>query len=163
MLYFASYIITHVDDEARSALRAQVQAEYAEKRDKIQSEAEGKRVEISSQLTEELGGMETAQISTQRRIEEDYKAQREALTAEAEALRADLEERTGETAIEDINFHGVVLIEEGEAITEKVIDQLDELLDQVHACRTRGHAIRIKVADGFVKRDGECLVYTPSV
>lgn len=41
--------------------------------------------------------------------------------------------------------------------------QLDELLDQVHACRTRGHAIRIKVADGFVQRDGGCLAYTPSV
>jgi DNA-directed RNA polymerase subunit beta' len=130
VLYFASYIITNVDEEGRAALRAQVQAEYAEKRDRIQSEAEGKRVEISSQLTEELGGMETAQISTQRRIEEDYKAQREALGAEAETLRADLEERTGETAVEDINFHGIALVEEGEVITERTIDQLDELLDQ---------------------------------
>jgi tRNA(Ile)-lysidine synthase len=41
--------------------------------------------------------------------------------------------------------------------------QLDELLDQVQACRTRGHAIRLKVADGFVQRDGGCLTYTPSV
>jgi tRNA(Ile)-lysidine synthase len=30
--------------------------------------------------------------------------------------------------------------------------QLDELLDQVHACRTRGHQIRLKVASGFVER-----------
>jgi DNA-directed RNA polymerase subunit beta' len=130
VLYFASYIITHVDDEARAALRAQIQAEYGEKRERIQSEAEGKRVEISSQLTEELGGMETAQISTQRRIEEDYKIQREALTSEAETLRGDLEERTGEATNEDIIFHGVTLLEEGELITEKVIDQLDEMLDQ---------------------------------
>ena len=41
--------------------------------------------------------------------------------------------------------------------------QLDELLDQVQDCRTRGHAIRIKVADGFVCRVGECLAHTPSV
>jgi tRNA(Ile)-lysidine synthase len=41
--------------------------------------------------------------------------------------------------------------------------QLDELLDQVDACRTRGHAIRIRVADGVVQREGECLGYTPSV
>ncbi|QRR36454.1 tRNA lysidine(34) synthetase TilS [Hydrogenophaga sp. YM1] len=39
--------------------------------------------------------------------------------------------------------------------------QLDELLDQVGACRTRGHAIRLKVAEGFVVRDGACLAYTP--
>lgn len=37
--------------------------------------------------------------------------------------------------------------------------QLEELLDQVQACATRGHCIRIKVAEGFVERDGERLAY----
>lgn len=37
--------------------------------------------------------------------------------------------------------------------------QLVELLDQVHACRTRGHGLRIKVATGFVLRDRDRLVY----
>lgn len=41
--------------------------------------------------------------------------------------------------------------------------QLLELLDQVQDCRTRGHAIRIKVANGFVCREGESLTHTPSV
>jgi tRNA(Ile)-lysidine synthase len=35
--------------------------------------------------------------------------------------------------------------------------QLQQLLDQVEACRTRGHGIRLKVADGFVERDGARL------
>lgn len=41
--------------------------------------------------------------------------------------------------------------------------QLEELLDQLAACATRGHAIRIKVAAGFVQREGERLAYLPSV
>ncbi len=41
--------------------------------------------------------------------------------------------------------------------------QLHELLDQIDACRTRGHAIRLRVADGFVVRAGERLGFTPSV
>jgi tRNA(Ile)-lysidine synthase len=41
--------------------------------------------------------------------------------------------------------------------------QLGELLDQVEACTTRGHDIRIKVGTGFAQRDGERLVFTPSV
>jgi DNA-directed RNA polymerase subunit beta' len=130
VLYFASYIITHVDEEARMAMRALIQQETTEKRERIQQDAEGKRVEISSQLTEELGGMENAQISTQRRIEEDYRGLRDSLSSEAETLRIDLEERTGDIAEEDIIFHGVLLIEEGETITERAIDQLDELLEQ---------------------------------
>lgn len=35
--------------------------------------------------------------------------------------------------------------------------QLQQLLDQVEACRTRGHRIRLKVADGFVERKGDAL------
>lgn len=37
--------------------------------------------------------------------------------------------------------------------------QLEELLDQVEDCRTRGHHIRIKVGNGFVERNGERLAY----
>jgi tRNA(Ile)-lysidine synthase len=39
--------------------------------------------------------------------------------------------------------------------------QLDELLNQVEACATRGHDIRIKVGTGFVVRDGACLRFRP--
>ncbi len=130
VLYFASYIITHVDDEAKAALREQLQSDYAEKRDRIQNDVEGRRIELSSQLTQDLGGMESAQVTTQRRIEEDYRALRDQLTADAETLRTDLEEKTSEPTDEDITFRGVTLVEEGELITEKVIDQLEELLDQ---------------------------------
>ncbi|MES2937879.1 MAG: tRNA lysidine(34) synthetase TilS [Pseudomonadota bacterium] len=41
--------------------------------------------------------------------------------------------------------------------------QLEELLDQLAACATRGHGIRIKVADGTVERIGDKLAYSPSV
>jgi tRNA(Ile)-lysidine synthase len=39
--------------------------------------------------------------------------------------------------------------------------QLEELLDQVAACTTRGHAIRIKVGHGFVERRGHQLAWEP--
>ena len=41
--------------------------------------------------------------------------------------------------------------------------QLDELLDQIAACTTRGHRIHIKVGPGQVERDGERLRYTPTL
>lgn len=40
--------------------------------------------------------------------------------------------------------------------------QLEELLDQVGDCKTRGHHIRIKVGEGFVERNGERLAYRPA-
>jgi tRNA(Ile)-lysidine synthase len=38
--------------------------------------------------------------------------------------------------------------------------QMEELLDQVDACATRGHDIRIKVGTGFVQRHGEKLAFS---
>ena len=37
--------------------------------------------------------------------------------------------------------------------------QLNELLDQIAACTTRGHKIHIKIANGFVERRGEILAW----
>ena len=41
--------------------------------------------------------------------------------------------------------------------------QLEELLDQVQACATRGHRLHLRVANGFVQRAGARLAWTPSV
>ncbi|MFD0666326.1 tRNA lysidine(34) synthetase TilS [Ramlibacter sp. MAHUQ-53] len=41
--------------------------------------------------------------------------------------------------------------------------QLEALLDQVAACRTRGHRIHLKVASGFVLRAGDRLAYQAAV
>lgn len=38
--------------------------------------------------------------------------------------------------------------------------QMEEVLDQVHACRTRGHRIELKVADGTLRRDAACLAFS---
>ncbi|MBC5768264.1 tRNA lysidine(34) synthetase TilS [Ramlibacter albus] len=40
--------------------------------------------------------------------------------------------------------------------------QLEELLDQVADCTTRGHRLRIKVGQGYIERDGDALRFTIS-
>jgi tRNA(Ile)-lysidine synthase len=40
--------------------------------------------------------------------------------------------------------------------------QLDELLDQLAACTTRGHQLHIKAGLGYVKRQGSLLTWLPS-
>ncbi|NCC36383.1 MAG: DNA-directed RNA polymerase subunit beta', partial [Chloroflexia bacterium] len=93
-------------------------------------QAEEKRIEFSTLLTQDLGGMDTAQVSTQHRIEEDYKRLREEITNEADRLRERLEELTGEPTDEDVLFRGTAILEEGELISERIIDQLEEMVEQ---------------------------------
>ncbi len=40
--------------------------------------------------------------------------------------------------------------------------QLNELLDQVAACTTRGHRLQLKVGQGFVQRQGQLLNWQPA-
>jgi tRNA(Ile)-lysidine synthase len=40
--------------------------------------------------------------------------------------------------------------------------QMNELIDQIAACSTRGHHIQIKLGAGFVQRDGDVLRFDPS-
>ncbi len=130
VLYFAAYVITDVKEDARLDLRETIELEYAEKREAIQQQADERRIELSTQLTQDLGGMETAQLSTQRQIDADFKNVREELTSEAERLRERLEEMLGASADEDISFRHITLVEEGEPVVEKTLDQLDELVEQ---------------------------------
>jgi DNA-directed RNA polymerase subunit beta' len=130
VLYFASYVIIEVKEEMRQYTRETIQQEYGERREKVQRTAEEKRIELSTMLTQDLGGMENAQVSAQRRIEEDYKRLRDEIASEAEKLRERLEELNGENSEEDIVFRGSTIVEEGEQINERVLDQLDEQVDQ---------------------------------
>ncbi len=41
--------------------------------------------------------------------------------------------------------------------------QLAELLSQIACCRTRGHRISLRLADGLLTRDGDRLRYTPPI
>lgn len=41
--------------------------------------------------------------------------------------------------------------------------QLDELLDQVACCTTRGHRLHLRVGEGFVQREDDRLAWSPSV
>ena len=130
VLYFASYIIVEVKEDMLQVAREMIQEEYAARRQKIQKQAEEKRIELSTQLTQDLGGMETAQRSAQRQIEEEYHRLRDEVASEAEQLRERLEELSGTLADEDIIFRGVTIVEEGELINERTLDQLDELVEQ---------------------------------
>lgn len=51
-------------------------------------------------------------------------------------------------------------LSEGVAASEA---QMQALLSQVDACRTRGHRIHIKVANGYIDRVADRLVFTPSI
>lgn len=132
VIYFASYIITSVDKERIDELRERILQEYEQKRNQIESQAEEQRLEISTQRSQDIQEMEQANLSQRRRLEDKYAATLQELDTEAQRLREDLEELAESRAIaeEERLFRGDVLFEEGETITEHVLERLDDMVDQ---------------------------------
>ncbi|NJP04302.1 MAG: DNA-directed RNA polymerase subunit beta' [Chloroflexaceae bacterium] len=132
VIYFAAYVITHVDEEKRAQLRQTIQDEYAQKREKIQGQAEEQRLEWENFQSTNLLEMEQATLDQKRLIEDKYRALSTELEEEAQNSRDELEELIeNRVEVEDERlFRGEVLAEEGEIITEQVLERLEELFEQ---------------------------------
>ncbi|NJN67134.1 MAG: DNA-directed RNA polymerase subunit beta', partial [Chloroflexaceae bacterium] len=130
VIYFAAYVIVEMNEEKRQALREALQQEYAQKREQIMSQDENKRIEITTQHSQDMEQMETARASVRLQIEEEYRTSLKDLEDQAQQLRDELEEALGKSAKEDTFFRNELLLEEGEPITEAVLDLLDDALER---------------------------------
>ncbi len=135
VLYFAAYIVTHIDEEARGDMIAEIEARYNDRIKALEVEADSKRGQIATTLSTNLqyrnSKEETPTVWIEpARKQADIDAQFRALKLEYELLKEDLSNREDETVEEELLFHGQVLIEEGRKITEDSLDQLDELYER---------------------------------
>jgi DNA-directed RNA polymerase subunit beta' len=130
VLYFASYLVTEVDEVAKEAamqeFRDAADAEIAELRAAAQ-------VELSE--IEEATDRDVASTSERHRsISEAIATRRERelteLRTELEDVEAQLNEWMNEAAAEDLAFRGHVVVQEGEAVNEDRLDTLRELYDE---------------------------------
>ncbi|NJK81937.1 MAG: DNA-directed RNA polymerase subunit beta' [Chloroflexaceae bacterium] len=130
VIYFAAYIVTEVNEALRESLRSEVHREYTAKRERIQKQAEEQHVGLSAKFQQNMGEVESSQVSRLKSIEDDFTTERDTITRESEELRTRLEELQGTRIDEEILFRGTLLVEEGQPITEEVLDQLEELTEQ---------------------------------
>ncbi|MBA3469093.1 MAG: DNA-directed RNA polymerase subunit beta' [Herpetosiphonaceae bacterium] len=132
VLYFASYIITDVDELALTNLREQMKVDFTSRRSDLEQRLADQRGEKATRLTKDLSEMDTAMEATLEHTRENFARQRQELEDEANALREHVEEMVGHDALadEDIGFRGTVLVEENEPVRERVIEQLEHLVEQ---------------------------------
>ena len=135
VLYFAAYIVTNIDEEARGDMRAEIEARYTDRIKALKVDADSKKGQIATTLSANLQKRDpeekTPTVSIEpARKQADIDAQYRALKLEYETLKEDLSNREDELVEEEIAFRSQVLIEEGRKITEDTLDQLDELYER---------------------------------
>ncbi|MBX6342336.1 MAG: DNA-directed RNA polymerase subunit beta', partial [Thermomicrobiaceae bacterium] len=102
VLYFASYLVTEVDEAKRNELLDNIRAELQAELQELDAELERQRAEITAQVEAEVGQLRAGSEDVTETVEERTAREREAVEAEADEVRARLQSLMNQAADEDI-------------------------------------------------------------
>ncbi|MDP8909683.1 MAG: DNA-directed RNA polymerase subunit beta' [Chloroflexota bacterium] len=130
IIYFAAYLVTEVDAEAKKARLEQLRQELEDELSDIDAELQEGQDEADERLRgrlEELTGRQTgvSQDAAARR-EQDLEAARMAY----DGLRLELEDLLGQVAEREYSYFDRIVVQEGEAINEDRLEDLETAHDE---------------------------------
>jgi len=143
VLYFAQYVITHVDEDARQKALKRLDAELEEQQEQLEAVAHEAIEALQQKLTEEeeqIGGR-VQEIKT--RLDESLVTATDQVIEQAQGLQKKLQDRQGETTRAPIVFkpNGEIIVEAGDTVgrehltllSQVVQDHLSELESEMRA------------------------------
>ena len=145
VLYFAQYVITHVDEDARQKALRRIEEQVAAQIEQLKTELADQQENIRAIREEDLGDLQ-AQIDA---INAKYDAERDRLSevvmSEAQLLQDRIEAQMGSKLQSDLFFEsaGVLIADKGDrvehsmlaAVQEAVKDRLNDINEEVEARR----------------------------
>ncbi len=131
ILYFAQYVITSVDEEARQRALQRREKDLAARIAKLEAEAQEAIDAIEAQRDERLEMLTSQQEAFEAEIEESFSRQSEGLLSEANRLREYLEAHLDQVAEETLTLVGEhVIAEKGEVLVREHLKRLNDLLQR---------------------------------
>jgi DNA-directed RNA polymerase subunit beta' len=132
VLYFAQYIVTYVDEDARQKALTRLDEEYAEKSTKISEKSNLQIDGIQADREQQIELLKEKEDSTVANYNETIAAQLEPVIRTGQRLESDLQERMGKTTRKEIVFPGadIVIVESGETISSKHLGDVQEVVKE---------------------------------
>lgn len=132
VLYFAQYIITSVDEEARQKALKRLKEEYEQRRQEAEAKANDAITALQERLAQEQARIEAELAAIHARIEERINNETEALMKEAQDVRKQLEDQQGSVVHTPVVFKtaGAVIAEAGEIIGHEHLTLLNRLIQE---------------------------------
>jgi len=132
ILYFALYVVTHIDDHQRERTLQQIQEEAEAKIRRLEQTISDRTGAIEARANAEIMRIRTTTEQKVRQQEEQLATDTEALTAAASNAKELLEGSLGKPAPKDIVFKpaDLKLAEKGENVTRTMLNQLQRTLQK---------------------------------
>ncbi|NDJ63194.1 MAG: DNA-directed RNA polymerase subunit beta' [Chloroflexi bacterium] len=145
VLYFAQYVITNVDEEARQKALSRIERELAQKESALSVDLEGQMATARTQSEAVRTDAETQVVEINRHFDEEFARLSDEIMAEAQSIQQRLEASFGQAAPGDINFASAktVIVAKGETIDSDHIaraqtitnNRLSDLQGEIEALR----------------------------
>jgi DNA-directed RNA polymerase subunit beta' len=132
VLYFAQYIVTHVDEDARQKALSRLDEEYAEKSAGISEKSNLQIDEIQVDQEQQIESLKEKEDGTLSNYNETIATQLEPVIRAGQRLESDLQERMGQITRKEIAFPGadIVIVEAGETITSLHLGDVQEVVKE---------------------------------
>jgi DNA-directed RNA polymerase subunit beta' len=131
VLYFASYMVTDVDDAKRQQAIDEINDLHEETITELRSEAQAKVDEILEDSGADVSTIEDSAAQMQQRVTTERDTALEALRQEYEEEKVKIEEAMGAAAEKRWTFRRKVVIRKGEAINADRLQKLDDIVEKL--------------------------------
>ncbi len=128
VLYFAQYIVSYVDEDAKEKALNRLEEEVPEKDKNELAELESRIKEIETEKNQEVANLESQKSDIDNKVDEMIGLKMDPIIKEGQALELKIQEKEGTTVKKDLVFEsaGVTLVPAGEKIEAKVLSKVQE-------------------------------------
>ncbi len=130
VIYFAHYIVTHVDEAAKSNAIKQVREDVLQEVANREEMTRDMMEDIKSRLEEEITNLESTRQETCTTIEQEHDSSVNQIRSLRDSLQEKLEEEMGRKAKEEIDFGDLTIVSKGTKVTPSHIEVLGEAAKQ---------------------------------
>src|SRR5213592_2170698 len=132
ILYFALYLITHIDEHQRERVLQQIEEEAEGKIRRLEQTISDRTGAVESRASAEIMRIRTSTEQRVRQQEEQLASDSDALMTAASKDKEQLEDNVGKPASKDIVFKqaDLVIAEKGDNVTKSMLTQLQRSLQK---------------------------------
>ncbi len=130
VLYFASYLVTSVDVEARDQLVSTIYAELEAELEELDRELEERRSLLTAETESKLAGLRESAEHVDESVGARLSEQRQEIETEAGQLRERLNSLLNGSAPETIAFRGKTIVQAGEMVNEDRVRALKDAIEE---------------------------------
>ncbi|MEN8242436.1 MAG: DNA-directed RNA polymerase subunit beta' [Chloroflexota bacterium] len=130
VLYFAQYVVTYVDEEAREKALARLDEEIQETEAGLVGELDNQITEIESRRDDRVAELENQAKEVEKRYNEELAAKLDPIIKEGQRLETQLQDKLGSAPRKAITFSATetTIVKAGEEISNKHFSQVQDVV-----------------------------------